>query len=162
MRYAKPKSMKKTKPVRHIIRFRRWSRKAYAAFSSIGCCVTIGCVRKSVADSSLSKQKTTGTAGHSGCEEDSAWKGIIVDKNTDIGIPPGNTMALIGGATELKVNLQLLFETQPAHPYTNRDEQKTYNQKQRNNTGTEYQESRSISIELQYLDNPCLFIIQRT
>ena len=40
------------------LRFRRWSRKRYAAFASIGRCVTIGCLRKSVADSSLSKQRT--------------------------------------------------------------------------------------------------------
>mgnify|MGYP007010752613 CR=1 FL=1 len=50
--------MRNTSPAAPTIRFRRWSRKAYAAFASIGRCVTIGCLRKSVADSSLSKQKT--------------------------------------------------------------------------------------------------------
>lgn len=42
---------------RQTIRFRRWSRRAYAAFASIGRCVTIGNVCKSIADSSLSKRK---------------------------------------------------------------------------------------------------------
>lgn len=42
---------------RQSIRFRRWSRKAYAVFCSVGRCVTIGCLSKAVADSSLSKQK---------------------------------------------------------------------------------------------------------
>ena len=36
-------------------RFRRWSRKAYAAFCSIGRCVTIGRVCKSIAEASLLK-----------------------------------------------------------------------------------------------------------
>lgn len=69
------KNMRNTSPAAPTIRFRRWSRKAYAAFASIGRCVTIGCLRKSVADSSLSKQKAAGTAGHAGCGEESAWKG---------------------------------------------------------------------------------------
>ena len=43
-------------------RFRRWSRKAYAAFASIGRHVTIGCVHKDIADKSLAKQVCTGTA----------------------------------------------------------------------------------------------------
>ncbi len=38
------------------IRFRRWSRKEYAVFASLGKCVTIGCLSKSVADKSLAKQ----------------------------------------------------------------------------------------------------------
>lgn len=44
-----------------MIRFRRWSRKAYAAFASIGRCVTIGRLPKSVADSSLRKQDAVQT-----------------------------------------------------------------------------------------------------
>ena len=40
------------------MRFRRWSRKAYASFASIGRCVTIGRLRKNIANSSLRKQKT--------------------------------------------------------------------------------------------------------
>lgn len=49
------------KAIKHLpttIRFRKWSRKAYAAFASIGKCVTIGHVSKSIADNSLSKRKT--------------------------------------------------------------------------------------------------------
>ena len=81
--------MRNTSPAAPTIRFRRWSRKAYAAFASIGRCVTIGCLRKSVADSSLSKQKTAGTAGHAGCGEESTWKGETEGRETDTGIPLG-------------------------------------------------------------------------
>ena len=38
------------------LRFRRWSRKSYAAFASLGRTVTIGCLRKDAADGSLRKQ----------------------------------------------------------------------------------------------------------
>ena len=41
---------------KNSLRFRRWSHKSYAAFASIGQTVTIGCLRKSVADSSMRKQ----------------------------------------------------------------------------------------------------------
>lgn len=41
---------------RTVIRFRRWSRKAYASFCSLGKCVTIGCLKKGIADASLRKQ----------------------------------------------------------------------------------------------------------
>ena len=53
--------MKRKQSPGHTIRFRRWSRKAYAAFASIGRCVTIGCLRKNVADSSLRKQDAVQT-----------------------------------------------------------------------------------------------------
>ena len=86
--------MRNTSPAAPTIRFRRWSRKAYAAFASIGRCVTIGCLRKSVADSSLSKQKAAGTAGHAGCGEESAWKGETEGRETDTGIPLGSSSAL--------------------------------------------------------------------
>ena len=86
--------MRNTSPAAPTIRFRRWSRKAYAAFASIGRCVTIGCLRKSVADSSLSKQKTAGTAGHAGCGEESTWKGETDGRETDTGIPLGSSSAL--------------------------------------------------------------------
>lgn len=38
------------------LRFRRWSRKGYAAFASIGACVSIGQVCKSIVESALRKQ----------------------------------------------------------------------------------------------------------
>ncbi len=38
------------------IRFRCWSRKAYAVFASLGKNVTIGCLRKNVTEQSLTKQ----------------------------------------------------------------------------------------------------------
>lgn len=37
-------------------RFRYWIRKGYAAFSSLGKCVTIGCLRKNVTEQALMKQ----------------------------------------------------------------------------------------------------------
>lgn len=40
-----------------IIRFRRWTRKGYAIFSSLGLSVTIGTLGREVADASLKKQK---------------------------------------------------------------------------------------------------------
>lgn len=48
--------MKNTIPHK-IIRFRRWTRKGYAMFSSLGCCVTIGTLGREIADASLKKQK---------------------------------------------------------------------------------------------------------
>lgn len=48
--------MKKEIGKLQIIRFRRWSRKAYAAFFSLGKCVAIGCLKKKIADISLKKQ----------------------------------------------------------------------------------------------------------
>lgn len=53
--------MKKELPRHTTLRFRRWSRKSYAAFASIGRNVTIGCLRKNVADSSLRKQDAVQT-----------------------------------------------------------------------------------------------------
>lgn len=44
------------------LRFRRWSRKAYATFASIGRCVTIGHLHKNVVEASLLKQNTVHTA----------------------------------------------------------------------------------------------------
>ena len=104
--------MRNTSPAAPTIRFRRWSRKAYAAFASIGRCVTIGCLRKSVADSSLSKQKTAGTAGHAGCGEESTWKGETEGRETDTGIPLGSSSVLTSILTEPGTNRHILFETQ--------------------------------------------------
>ena len=41
-----------------MLRFRRWSRKEYAAFVSLHRHVTIGQVGRGIADASLGKQKT--------------------------------------------------------------------------------------------------------
>lgn len=43
------------RPMR-TLRFRRWSRKRYAAFCSVGRVVSIGQVKKSITDASLGKQ----------------------------------------------------------------------------------------------------------
>lgn len=53
--------MKKERPRHTTLRFRRWSRKSYATFVSIGRNVTIGCLRKNVADRSLRKQDAVQT-----------------------------------------------------------------------------------------------------
>lgn len=80
-------TMRKRQLNRTTLRFRKWSRKAYAAFASLGRCVTIGCLPKSVADSSLSKQKSGTSAGcksgRQSLEDTDNDKG----QETDIGIP---------------------------------------------------------------------------
>lgn len=51
--------MKRSYPIPPGVRFRQWSRKGYAVFSTLRSCVTIGCLPKNVTEVSLSKQKTT-------------------------------------------------------------------------------------------------------
>ena len=86
--------MRKRQLYRTPLRFRKWSRKAYAAFASLGRCVTIGCLPKSVADSSLSKQKSGTSAGcksgRQSLEDTDNGKG----QETDIGIPLGSENGL--------------------------------------------------------------------
>ncbi|EKU87850.1 hypothetical protein [Bacteroides oleiciplenus] len=88
--------MKKVQSHRKTIRFRKWSRKAYAAFASLGQWVTIGCLPKGVADCSLSKQKAGAAAGcksgEQSIEEVNGGKG----QETDIGVPLGceNSLAV--------------------------------------------------------------------
>ena len=56
--------MKKERYISHsFIRFRQWSRKAYAIFATLGLCVTIGQLRKNVTECALSKQQTPHTEG---------------------------------------------------------------------------------------------------
>ena len=116
--------MRNTSPAAPTIRFRR--------------CVTIGCLRKSVADSSLSKQKAAGTAGHAGCGEESAWKGETEGRETDTGIPLGSSSALTSILTELGTNRHILFETQFIRPCGNTGGQDTYSLKQKRTRGTDY------------------------
>ena len=91
--------MRKRQLNRTTLRFRKWSRKAYAAFASLGRCVTIGCLPKSVADSSLSKQKSGTSAGcksgRQSLEDTDNDKG----QETDIGIPLGSE----NGLTKLEI-----------------------------------------------------------
>ena len=86
--------MRKRQLNRTTLRFRKGSRKAYAAFASLGRCVTIGCLPKSVADSSLSKQKSGTSAGcksgRQSLEDTDNGKG----QETDIGIPLGSENGL--------------------------------------------------------------------
>lgn len=69
------------------LRFRRWSRKAYATFASIGRCVTIGCLRKDAADSSLAKQKNGTSAS---CEPTFWGPSLANDKEVGISSSPDN------------------------------------------------------------------------
>lgn len=54
--------MYKLCPNKQTIRFRRWCRKAYAMFCSLGKCVTIGNLKKGIADVSLGKQPNVCTS----------------------------------------------------------------------------------------------------
>ncbi len=50
--------MLKTQIINKItLRFRRWSRNAYAVFFSLGKCISIGSLKKSISDASLPKTK---------------------------------------------------------------------------------------------------------
>lgn len=52
------------------VRFRRWSRKRYAAFRSIGVCINIGTLQHHLAETSLSKQHETADTAHGNtCQE---------------------------------------------------------------------------------------------
>lgn len=144
--------MKNTTPVRHTIRFRRWSRKAYAAFASIGHCVTIGCLPKSVADSSLAKQKST-------CTIEYVWRGVTEEKETDIGIPIGSNIALICGTTESEMNPQILFKIQVIRPCVYAGEQEVYILKQRNYTARIIRTYAAHFFKPQDSANPCPFHI---
>ena len=53
------------KRITSTLRFRRWSHKRYAAFSSMGRCVTIGHLAVHIADSSLQKQSSVQKPHHS-------------------------------------------------------------------------------------------------
>ena len=56
--------MKKERYISHsFIRFRQWSRKAYAIFATLGLCVTIGQLRKNVTECALCKQQTPHAEG---------------------------------------------------------------------------------------------------
>lgn len=154
--------MKITTPARHTIRFRRWSRKAYAAFASIGHCVTIGNLPKSVADSSLSKQKATGSAGHASCGKDSAWEGVAEGKETDIGIPIESYTTLTCGMAGTEIIVQALFGSPIIRPCAYTDGEETYILKQRNHISTNYQKTAGSLTKWLYPDNSCFFFYQRT
>ena len=81
--------MRKRRLYRTTIRFRKWSRKAYAAFASLGRCVTIGCLPKNVADCSLSKQNSGTSAGYKSGGQNLEDTDNSKGQETDIGIPLG-------------------------------------------------------------------------
>ena len=57
-----------------MLRFRRWSRKEYAAFVSLHRHVTIGQVGRGIADAALGKQKTAVCEGKK--TEGTSWTGF--------------------------------------------------------------------------------------
>ena len=59
-----------------MLRFRRWSRKEYAAFVSLHRHVTIGQVGRGIADASLGKQKTAVCEGKK--TEGMSWTDLSV------------------------------------------------------------------------------------
>lgn len=81
--------------VRSAFRFRRWSRKRYAAFASLGRCVTIGHQRTEAADCSLNKRKQ-GTAAVSRCQGKAEKPDSLPDAPL---LPPGATGLQTGGTT---------------------------------------------------------------
>lgn len=83
--------MKKTFSNKQTIRFRKWSRKAYAMFASVGKCVTIGNVKKGIADASLGKQGNI-------CALPVAWDFLsdyTEEEEVDTGRSPGNDILIL-------------------------------------------------------------------
>ena len=92
---------------RAALRFRRWNRKSYAAFASMGRCVTIGHLRKEAADSSLRKHtKTQALPQQSYTMSQEEMKRQVQE---DTGLPP----SLMAGASLLAFDKAHLW-----HPYT--------------------------------------------
>lgn len=82
--------------VQSVFRFRRWSRKRYAAFASLGRCVTIGHQRPLAADCSLTKQKQ-GTEAAGPCKEKAEWPG----SQSDVFLLPPGAAGLPAGETTI-------------------------------------------------------------
>lgn len=80
--------------IRPVIRFRQWSRKAYAAFASLGREVVISRVRKSITEASLCK-----VAKYTVCEMRHYIPGYEATETEpappDIGIPELELMLLV-------------------------------------------------------------------
>lgn len=61
-----------------MLRFRRWSRKEYAAFMSLHRHVTIGQVGRGIADASLGKQKATVRTGAKSAV--TSWTSVVEEE----------------------------------------------------------------------------------
>ena len=71
--------MKKERYISHsFIRFRQWSRKAYAIFATLGLCVTIGQLRKNITECALCKQQTPHTTGLDPQRETEDWENLTL------------------------------------------------------------------------------------
>ena len=73
-----------------MIRFRQWSRKAYAVFSSLGKHVTIGFVGKGIVDASLCKSSHSNAACSEGYEF--CTSRLLADDSSDESSIGGNIM----------------------------------------------------------------------
>lgn len=93
--------MHKTYRNRLAIRFRRWSRKRYAMFCSVGRQVTIGMLSKSVTEASLGKQRGVMTT-EAGCLD-----GDRVEREED---DSGGLSGLIPGQWDVLLQPQMLVK----------------------------------------------------
>ena len=132
------KNMRNTSPAAPTIRFRRWSRKAYAAFASIGRCVTIGCCAKAWQTALCPNRRLREPPDMPDAGEESTWKGETEGRETDTGIPLGSSSVLTSILTEPGTNRHILFETQFIRPCGNTGGQDTYSLKQKRTRGTDY------------------------
>lgn len=71
------------------LRFRRWSRKSYAAFKSMGKHVTIGHIKNIIADALLGKQKNTTTIFEETFRENNA------SEHSEVHKPPDDALLLM-------------------------------------------------------------------
>lgn len=93
-----------------MIRFRHWSRKAYAVFSSLGKHVTIGFVGKGIVDASLCKSSHSSAA----CSEEYEFCAakLLADDSGDGSCTGGNIMP---SCRELVLLLSVENSCSPAH-----------------------------------------------
>lgn len=97
--------MRKQSSVKPAVRFRRWSRKAYAVFVSVKAYVTIGCLRTGTADSSLSKQKGKQAARTKRMETENPYFSRRANDPLEIPISSVPLQALTGGLFLVKVRV---------------------------------------------------------
>lgn len=108
--------------VKPILRFRRWSRKSYAMFLSMGKCVTIGYLKKSVIEASLNKQQapTSYTYIHQedldiSAEEESGSLSGVLQIPLFLAILPQSlhTVSFYGASEPVKQNNQYNRRSEP-------------------------------------------------
>ena len=116
---VKSQSMKQTVSRPSSLRFRRWSRKAYAAFASIGRHVTIGCVSKSIADKSLTKQASAKTVipySKDGREPKRGEDSPVGNRGSTAGLYPADLLSELMRNGMLRMNQEVAYP-----PYSDKD-----------------------------------------